>query len=80
LLVCLQERDGRKKKSGSCRNISENLQKLYRVLRGRSGKSGKHLEILQEEYQRLPGFFGINEALAKEKECNLALQMIRVQV
>ena len=34
---------------------------------------------MQEEYQRLPGFFGINEALAKEKECNLALQMIRVQ-
>ena len=34
------------------------------------------LVTLQEEYHGLPGFAAINDALAKEKDCNLALQRI----
>lgn len=37
------------------------------------------LGTLQEEYQELPGFSAINDALAKEKDCDFALHSIREQ-
>lgn len=48
------------------------MEKEIEEIRGR-------LEILQEEYRRLPGFSGINAALDKERECSLALQLISAQ-
>lgn len=36
----------------------------------------EHLEKLQEEYQKLPGFSEINAALDQEKECEYKLQKI----
>lgn len=52
--------------------IVSGIEKEIEEIRGR-------LQTLQEEYQRIPDFSGINEALDKEKECSLALQMISAQ-
>lgn len=40
---------------------------------------GKCLQTLQEEYQRIPDFSGINEALNTERKCSITLQMIESQ-
>lgn len=72
----------KRRKEEKIRQLQEHIRELTETVSGIEKKIGEireRLEILQEEYQRLPGFFGINEALAKEKECNLALQMICVQ-
>lgn len=72
----------KRRKEEKIRQLQEHIRELTETVSGiekETQEIRERLEILQEEYQRLPGFFGINEALAKEKECNLALQMIRVQ-
>ncbi len=40
------------------------------------GKWNDALEVLQEEYQRLPGFSGMNAALTQEKECQFLLKRV----
>lgn len=72
----------KRRKEEKIRQLQEHIRELTETVSGiekEIQEIRERLEILQEEYQRLPGFFGINEALAKEKECNLTLQMIRVQ-
>lgn len=57
------------------RVLTENVSAIEREIEEIKAR----LETLQEEYQRLPGFSDINSAIDKEKECNLALQMIGAQ-
>lgn len=53
------------------RKISESIETAEREIAGVQ----EQLEQLQEEYQKLPGFAKINEALDREKECRFRLQM-----
>lgn len=72
----------RRRKEEKIRHLQEQIQEYTETVSGFEKEieeiSGQ-LEILQEEYQSLPGFLGIDGALAKEKECSLALQMIEAQ-
>lgn len=72
----------RRRKEEKIRHLLEQIREYTETVSGVEKEieeiSGQ-LEILQEEYQSLPGFWGIDGALAKEKECSLALQMIEVQ-
>lgn len=55
---------------GQLREYRKNVEDINEEL----DKIKQCLVTLQEEYQDLPGFATINDALAKEKDCNLALQ------
>lgn len=72
----------RRRKEEKIRQIKECVREITETLSciGKEiGDIGARLESLQEEYQSLPGFDDINVGLDREKECGLALQMIRTQ-
>lgn len=72
----------KRRKKEKIRHLQEQIQEYTETVSGIEKEIEEirgRLETLQEEYQRLPRFFGINEALDKEKECSLALQMIGAQ-
>lgn len=72
----------KRRKEERIRNLQEQIQEYTETVSGIEKEIEEirgRLETLQEEYQRLPGFSGINEALGKEKECSFTVQMIIVQ-
>lgn len=72
----------KRRKEEKIRQMQEHIRELTEIVSGiekEIGEIGERLETLQEEYRGLPEFSDINLALDKEKECTLALQMIRAQ-
>ena len=72
----------RRRKEVKIRQLQEQIRELSENVTERKEeikKTERTLNSLQEEYQRLPGFSGINEALEKEKRCSLALEGLENQ-
>lgn len=72
----------KRRREEQIRKLEEQIQGLSEAVSGLEREIqelGECLNTLKEEYQRLPDFSGINDALAKEKECSLALEIIAAQ-
>lgn len=72
----------KRRKEEKIRQLQEQIQeyaKQVSVLEKEINEIEQCLNTLQEEYQGLPGFSGINDALEKEKDCILALERIGEQ-
>lgn len=72
----------KRRREEQIRKLEEQIRELSEAVSGLEREIqelGECLNTLKEEYQRLPDFSGINDALAKEKECSLALEIIAAQ-
>lgn len=69
----------RRKKEQKIKQLQEKICELQEILEAFDGELvllEKRLEMLHEEYGRIPDFSEIDRALAKEKECEFELQML----
>lgn len=69
----------KRRKEEKIRQLQEHIQGITETISNIEKEIGEiegRLETLQEEYQGLPGFSCIDNALGKEKECSQALYMI----
>ncbi|MGN0426017.1 MAG: TIGR02680 family protein [Acetatifactor sp.] len=72
----------KRRKEEKLRQLQEQIWELSEIVTNQKEELERieeSLHTLQEEYQSLPSFSQINDALVKEKRCSLALEALEVQ-